>query len=172
MTVTVTGKTLPAPAIAKTAARQVGGALAGALRAAVIGLPCGHAARQNDRQAQAGRALKPFLRGIPANQLQTVRCFFPQNLKVRKSQRLACCEPETCRVKKESLTERRARLYSLLFASGYRFYRRQIGFLHVLRYRKSSVNGNSRLGCAGLTCILPGVWPICRKRVRRRLSAS
>ena len=41
-----------------------------------------------------------------------------------------------------------------------------------LGYRKSSVNGNSFDGCAGNTFILPGVCPICKKRLKRRLSAS
>ncbi len=38
--------------------------------------------------------------------------------------------------------------------------------------RKSSVNGNSRLGTAGSTVIVPGVCPIDTKRASRRLSAS
>ena len=39
-------------------------------------------------------------------------------------------------------------------------------------WRKSSVNGNSRLGVAAFTTSLPAVWPIWKKRERRRLSAS
>ena len=38
--------------------------------------------------------------------------------------------------------------------------------------RRSTVNGNSRLGAAGCTAIAPGVWPKRKKRARRRLSAS
>ena len=38
--------------------------------------------------------------------------------------------------------------------------------------RKSSVKGNSRLGRAGETRILPGVCPMRKKRAKRRLSAS
>ena len=38
--------------------------------------------------------------------------------------------------------------------------------------RRSMVNGNSRLGSAGDTSIVPGVWPKRKKRARRRLSAS
>ena len=37
--------------------------------------------------------------------------------------------------------------------------------------RRSRVNGNSRLGAAGATSIVPGVWPKRKKRARRRLSA-
>ena len=136
---------------------------------------CAHVIRQNAPRWRAVQVPLPTPSALAARGLQQVICFcFPRWQ--RKQGDRSVNKSQACHRSATSLT-----FYSSMRSGIHR----HLSPGQVLKpcpavalaqisptQRKSSVKGNSRLGCAGATFILPGVWPICRKRVSLRLSAS